>query len=91
MLDFDIGMWFGLFAPAGTPSAIVSKLNAIKMANATGDIPQNVNFAINATVARGFLDAKGVKYETAPSNKKLEAADVGELAKRFTVVVECWK
>ena len=26
--DFDIGTWFGLFAPAGTPSAIVSKLNA---------------------------------------------------------------
>ena len=25
---FDIGTWFGLFAPAGTPSAIVSKLNA---------------------------------------------------------------
>ncbi len=70
---------------------VVSKLNAIKMANATGDIPQNVNFAINATVARGFLDAKGVKYETASSNKKLEAVDVGELAKKFTVVVECWK
>jgi S1-C subfamily serine protease len=70
---------------------VVGKLNAIKMANATGDIPQNVNFAINAAVVRGFLDAKGVKYETAPSNKKLEAADVGELAKKFTVVVECWK
>lgn len=70
---------------------VVSKLDAIRVAKAIGDIPQNVNFAINATVARGFLDAKGVKYETAPSNKKLEAADVGELAKKFTVVVECWK
>ena len=70
---------------------VVSKLDAIKVAKAIGDIPQNVNFAISAAVARGFLDAKGVKYETAPSNKKLEAADVGELAKKFTVVVECWK
>lgn len=70
---------------------VVGKLNAIKIAKAIGDIPQNVNFAISATVARGFLDAKGVKYETVPSNKKLEAADVGELAKKFTVVVECWK
>ena len=25
---FDIGVWFGLFAPAGTPAEIVSKLNA---------------------------------------------------------------
>lgn len=70
---------------------VVSKLDAIKVAKAIGDIPQNVNFAINAAVARGFLDAKGVKYETALSNRKLEAADVGELAKKFTVVVECWK
>jgi hypothetical protein len=70
---------------------VVSKLNAVKVAKATGDIPQNVNFAISAAVARGFLDAKGVQYETAPSNKKFEAADVGELAKKFIVVVECWK
>lgn len=70
---------------------VVSKLDAIRVAKAIGDIPQNVNFAINVTVARGFLDAKGVKYESAPSNRKLEAADVGELAKKFTVVVECWK
>ena len=26
--DYDIGTWFGLFAPAGTPGAIISKLNA---------------------------------------------------------------
>ena len=70
---------------------VVGKLNAIKVAKATGDIPQNVNFAISAAVARGFLDAKGVKYETSPSNRKLEVADVGELAKKFTVVIECRK
>ena len=70
---------------------VVSKLDAIRVAKAIGDIPQNVNFAISAAVARGFLDAKSVKYEIAPSNKKLEVADVGELAKKFTVVIECWK
>jgi tripartite-type tricarboxylate transporter receptor subunit TctC len=26
--DFDISLWFGVWAPAGTPAAIVSKLNA---------------------------------------------------------------
>jgi tripartite-type tricarboxylate transporter receptor subunit TctC len=26
--DFDIGLWFGMWAPAGTPAAIVQKLNA---------------------------------------------------------------
>jgi TPR repeat protein len=70
---------------------IVAKLDAVKIAEATGDIPQNVNFAINATMARPFLDANGVEYETAPSTRKLEAADIGERAKKFTVLVECWK
>ena len=27
-LDFNIGTWFGLFAPAGTPRAVVDRLNA---------------------------------------------------------------
>ncbi len=26
--DFDISLWFGVWAPAGTPAAIVKKLNA---------------------------------------------------------------
>ena len=25
--DFDVDLWYGLFAPAGTPQAIVDKLN----------------------------------------------------------------
>jgi len=70
---------------------VVGKLDAIKVARAIGDIPQNVNFAINANVARAFLDANGVDYALAPSTTSLQAADVGERAKKFTVVVECWK
>ena len=37
---------------------VVAKLNALKIASATGDIPQNVNFAIKASVAKAFLDAQ---------------------------------
>jgi S1-C subfamily serine protease len=70
---------------------IVGKLDAVKVAEATGDIPQNVNFAINAAVVRSFLDANAVGYVTASSVKKLEVADIGERAKKFTVLVECWK
>ncbi len=70
---------------------VVGKLDAMKVAKVIGDIPQNVNFATTSAVVRRFLDANGVKYELALSKKRLEAADVGELAKKFTVVVECWK
>lgn len=70
---------------------VVAKLDAMKVAELTGDIPQNVNFAIKDTVVRSFLDAKGVDYQTARHKTELSAADVGESAKRFTVLVECWR
>ena len=69
---------------------VVSKLDAIAMAQATGDIPQNVNFAVSAGAARAFLDAEGVAYETAPSEKARPPDEVAAAAKRFTVLVECW-
>ena len=70
---------------------IVMSLDALGVAKVTGNIPQNINFALNAAVARAFLDANGVDYETSASIKSFSAADVSERAKKFTVVVECWK
>jgi len=70
---------------------VVAKLDAIKVANITGDIPQNVNFAVSAWGARAFLDAYNVPYETAPSEPILAARDVAAQAREFTVLVECWK
>jgi hypothetical protein len=70
---------------------VVAKLDAIKVANLTGDIPQNVNFAVSAWSARAFLDAYNVPYEIAPSKPRLTPADVAERARQFTVLVECWK
>jgi S1-C subfamily serine protease len=70
---------------------VIGKLNAIRIARATGDIPQNVNFAISAGTARAFLDAQSVSYETAPSIEGFKPADVAAKARRFTVPVECWK
>ena len=70
---------------------VVSKLDAIKAAKITGDIPQNVNFAINANVLRSFLDANSVEYETANSDKALLTTAIADRAKGFTVLVECWK
>ena len=70
---------------------VVGKLDSIEIAGLTGDIPQNVNFAINATEARKFLDANGIEYETAPSEREVDAADIAARARRFTVLVECWR
>ena len=70
---------------------VVSKLNALRVARATGDIPQNVNFAVSAGTARAFLDAEGIAYATAPSDKARAPEDVAATARKFTVLVECWK
>ena len=44
-----------------------------------------------ADVARAFLDAKGVPYETASSDDVLDAEGVTATARRFAMLVECWK
>jgi tetratricopeptide (TPR) repeat protein len=68
---------------------VTSKLNAENVARFIGDIPQNVNFAIKAEVVRTFLDGKGIAYKTQRSDQQLSPADVGEVARPFTVYVEC--
>ena len=70
---------------------VVGKLDAVKLAELTGDIPQNVNFVISEGVARAFLDAYGVPYETADSDEQLDPAVVVDRARGFTVLIECWK
>jgi hypothetical protein len=68
---------------------VTSKLDALKLAQRIGDIPQNVNFAIKADVLRRFLDARKLTYKQGISDAPLAVADIADLAKAFTVQVEC--
>jgi len=70
---------------------VVSKLDAIRLAKITGDMAQNVNFAIHVNVLRTFLDANSVDYDSASSDKPLAPTAIAEKARGFTVLVECWK
>jgi len=76
---------------------VVSKLNAIRIASATGDIPQNVNFAIKASVATAFLDAQRVTISTAPppppgyTLDALSTPDIAARAQVLAVQVVCTK
>jgi S1-C subfamily serine protease len=70
---------------------VVSKLNWLKIAQATGSIPENVNFGIKDMTVRTFLDANGIGYGLAPSGAELTTSDIAERARRFTLLVECWK
>lgn len=70
---------------------VISKLDAIKAAKLTGDISQNVNFAIGANSLRSFLEANNVEYDSASSDKAIPSRSIADRAKGFTVLVECWK
>jgi S1-C subfamily serine protease len=70
----------------GVAGMIVSKLNALATAKVTGDIPQNVNFAITGTRVRDFLDTNVVSYKVLTGTTKLEAAQV---ARQITVAIDC--
>ena len=63
----------------------------VAMARATGDIPQNMNFAVSAGAARAFLDSAGVAYATAPFGEALAPDEVAVKATAFTVLAGCWK
>jgi S1-C subfamily serine protease len=70
---------------------VVRKLDALNVALVTGDILQNVNFAISEETARAFLDAHGVSYETGLSVEEFSPADIASQAQRFTAIVKCWQ
>jgi len=68
---------------------VVAKVNAAKLYEATGDFPQNINFAIKGTLVKGFLDIHGVDYETREGAGDIGSEAVATLAKRFVVGIIC--
>jgi S1-C subfamily serine protease len=71
---------------------VVGKLNALRMAAITGDVPQNVNFAINGGVVRSFLEANGAQLESRAAPVTTGATtDIAEQARQYTVLLECWR
>ena len=63
---------------------VQSKLNAVNIAVASGDIPQNVNFAMKGSVALGFLQAHNIE----PSFKELWG-NLGDAVIRRRSVLAC--
>lgn len=69
---------------------VVSKLDAVAALKMSGDLPQNVNFAIKSSVAKIFLAANGVSpiIDSGP-RRLLAPSDLADRAKAFTVFVRC--
>jgi len=68
---------------------VAAKINAIKFAKATGDLPENINFAIKTGAVRDFLDNSAVSYQTAEPNLELKTADIASKARAYTMLITC--
>jgi len=78
---FDIG--------GNIVGVVSSKLNAAEIQKSTGDIPQNINFALKSSIVKDLLDANNIDYETKKIGKSISTADLVEEAARFTVQIQC--
>ena len=81
-----------LFDLGGAVVGVVSaKLDAVKMARATGSIPENINFAIKTGALRDFLDNSAVLYRTAEwhDGMKNETAEIAKGARGYTLLITC--
>jgi uncharacterized protein len=68
---------------------VVAKLDALRIVSATGDIPQNVNFAIKASMVIAFLEAQRVKHSEERAAGGLSTPDIATRAQALTAQVVC--
>ncbi len=78
-----------LFDGSGNLLGIVAqKINALGIAVVTGVIPENLSYAVKASVVRLFLETKGLSYESG-TGKPLSSTDLANAARNVTVKIEC--
>jgi S1-C subfamily serine protease len=68
---------------------VVSKLDALKLAKRTGDLPQNINFAIRGDVVQSFLKAQRVDFAASSASARLENTEIARRGTALTVIVRC--
>jgi S1-C subfamily serine protease len=79
-----------LLASGGEVVGVVAaKLNALKFVKATGNKPENINFAIKTGALRDFLDNSVVVYQTSDAKNELKTADIARNARAFTLLISC--
>lgn len=68
---------------------VAAKINALRFAKATGNIPENINFAIKTGAIRDFLDNSAVAYETVAPGGELKIAEIAGNARAYTLLISC--
>ena len=69
---------------------VSAKLDAMRMASNSGDLPQDVNFAVKSAILASFLDANRVIYGVGvASGNPMEPADIADRARAMSGFVWC--
>ncbi|WP_124111825.1 S1C family serine protease [Palleronia sp. THAF1] len=70
---------------------VVAKLDTVALAEASGDIAQNINFVIRGSVATAFLSAHDIGYARAPADAEpLSPEDAARRLQDATRLIECF-
>ncbi|MBW7964801.1 S1C family serine protease [Bradyrhizobium sp. BR 10261] len=79
-----------LFDTTGQLVGVVTgKLDGLRVAAATGSIPENINFAIKTGALRDFLDNSVVPYQTAEPRGELKTPEIAGNARAYTMLISC--
>jgi len=78
-----------LLGENGMVGVVVGKLDALKVLEATGDIPQNVNFAVSLGTLQSFLNANAIDYKLDDNASTMTPSEIATEATRYTVLIEC--
>jgi S1-C subfamily serine protease len=69
---------------------VSGKLDTLRIARATGDVPENINFAIKTGMLRDFLDNSAIAYQTTTESKgELKTSDIAQNARKYTLLISC--
>ncbi|HRO60859.1 MAG TPA: serine protease [Burkholderiaceae bacterium] len=69
---------------------LFGRLNALRIAQVTGDLPANMSFAVRLAPLKSLLDAHGVRYSTGSSSSpQLNSQEIAARAREWTVPLAC--
>ena len=68
---------------------MVSKLDAVQVAEAIGDIPQNINFVIRGDLAQTMLASNGIAFDLGGPSRPSDGPALAAELEAATVLVEC--
>jgi S1-C subfamily serine protease len=69
---------------------VTAKLNALSLAEKTGDIAQNINFAIQIGEVKRYLNDRSIPYKVLPSDASaMSTEQISRVARKETVTVRC--